>query len=504
MSSRQVMLAIDQGTTSTKALVIDQDGTILGTSFPERFAIEPSYPRPGWVEFDPQRILETVRQSAQAAIRNAGISYSDIAGIGLANQGETVIAFDGASGLPICPAISWQDRRTEEITQRWRADGLERNVFAKTGLRLDPYFSAAKLAWILEHVPAARELQSAGRLRLGTSDAWLLWQLTEGKQFVTDVSTASRTMLMDLSTLSWNSDLVESFGLAIDELPRIVPNAEPIGATTKESFSAEIPITGAIVDQQSALFGQRAWDVGQAKLTYGTGCFLLANIGTDSARRAPGLLTSVGWQIGGKTMYVFDGGVYSAGSLVDWLCELGLASDIEELASLAEATEPPSPVVLIPALSGLAAPRWSSRARACWLGMDLGTDRRHLARSALEAIAYRVEEIVDAMEESGIGLQHVNVDGGLTRCDSLMQIQADVLGVPLMRNSLAEFTALGAGYFAGLGCGLWDSPQQIPPPAAESIMFEPAPSVTAVYKSAFVRWKRACSVVVQMGEDALY
>ena len=504
MSSRKVILAIDQGTTSTKALVIDQGGTILGTSLPERFAIEPSYPRPGWVEFDPQRILETVRQSAQAAVRNAGVRYDEIAAIGLANQGETVIAFDGASGRPICPAISWQDRRTEEITQRWRSRGMEDNIFATTGLRLDPYFSAAKMAWILENVSKAGDLQIAGRLRLGTSDAWLLWQLSGGQQFSTDVSTASRTMLMDLSTLQWSPHLVESFGIAIDDLPQIVSNTERIGVTTKASFMAEVPITGICVDQQAALFGQRALDVGQAKITYGTGCFLLANIGTDAARRVPGMLTSVGWNVGSETTYVFDGGVYNAGSLVDWFCELGLAADVECVASLAQDLDSHSQVVLIPALSGLAAPRWSSRARACWLGMDLGTDRRHLARSALEAIAFRVKEIFDVMQESGIRLRHVNVDGGLTGCDLLMQIQADVLGVSLMRNSLTEFTGLGVGYLAGLGCGFWESPELLPRNTSASFAFEPDAKATSDYATSFARWKRACSLVVQMGEEGLF
>jgi len=504
MGSRKVILAIDQGTTSTKALVIDQAGTILGSSLPDRFTIEADYPQPGWVEFDPWQLAESVRRSAETAVHRAGVDQDEIAGIGLANQGETVIAFDAETGQPIYPAISWQDCRTEPITSDWSARGLQDSVHSTTGLRLDPYFSAAKWAWIMEHVSSARDLQAAGRLRLGTSDAWLLWQLTGGQQFVTDVSTASRTMLMDLSTLDWSPQLADSLGIAVSDLPRIVPNAEPIGVTSNTWCLPDVPITGLCVDQQAALFGHGALDSGQAKITYGTGCFLLANAGSDPKRRAPGLLTSVGWHIGNETAYVFDGGVYSAGSLVDWLCRLGLADDIQQLAELALAIDAPSPVMLIPAFSGLAAPRWSSRTRACWLGMDPGTDRSHLARSAFEAIAFRVKEIHDVMHNSGIPSRQVTVDGGLSGCDVLMQIQADVLDLSVARNSLSEFTALGAGYLAGLGCGLWQSPRQLPHSAVETIHFEPQASVRRDYANAFAKWQRACSAAVQMGEDGLF
>ena len=501
MSRPNAILAIDQGTTSTKAVVINEDGKILGSSLPDRFAIDVRYPQPGWVEFDPQQLLDSIRDSAQAAIASAQMSWSEIAGVGIANQGETVIAFNRATGRPIHPAISWQDCRTEAITNRWRSHGLEQDVFTTTGLRLDPYFSAAKMAWILENVDEARELRSAGRLGLGTSDAWLLYQLTGGTRFVTDVATASRTMLMNLSTLQWCPRLTELFGVGIDDLPKIVLNAEAIGNTVESSFGAEVPITGLCVDQQAALFGQRAVNSGQAKVTYGTGCFLLANIGSDSSQRAEGLLTSVAWRIADETTYVFDGGVYSAGSLVDWLCEIGLAVDVEELSRLAREIAAPSPVMLIPAFSGLAAPRWSSRARACWLGMDQSTDRRHLVRSALEAIAFRVKEICDAMDEAGFQLRRIDVDGGLSRCDLLMQIQADVLDIALVRSDVAECTALGAGYFAGLGCGLWNSTEQLPPSGEPSQVFKPAATGRDHYDAAFDRWTKACTAVIQLFES---
>ena len=498
MRRPHAILAIDQGTTSTKAIVLDEDGKILGSSLPDRFTIDVRYPRPGWVEFEPQQLLRSVCDSAKAAVAHANLSWSAIAGIGLANQGETVIAFDRATGRPIHPAISWQDCRTEAITNRWRQQGLEQDVLATTGLRLDPYFSAAKIAWILENVDEACTLQKAGRLGLGPSDAWLLHQLTGGEHFVTDVATASRTMLMDLATSQWSPQLAKSFGIAVDDLPRIVLNAEPIGLTAEPSFGAKVPITGLCVDQQAALLGHHAVESGQAKLTYGTGCFLLAHVGSDCSRRAAGLLTSVGWKTSEETAYVFDGGVYSAGSLMDWVCEIGLAADVDEVARLAREIDVPSPVLLIPAFSGLAAPRWASRARACWLGMDQSTDRRHLVRSALEAIAFRIKEIFDAMDDADFQLRRISVDGGLSRCDLLMQIQADVLDVPLARSDLAECTALGAGYFAGLGCGLWKSMAQLPSRIEPVRSFEPRASNAVRYEAAFDQWKNACTAVIQL------
>jgi glycerol kinase len=498
------ILAIDQGTTSTKSLVIDEEGRILGTSSPESFTVESRYPRSGWVECDPFRMLESVRQSADVALRNAGLKATDIAAIGLANQGETVIAFDAHNGLPVCPAISWQDRRAQGFADQWRADGLHDEVFRITGLRLDAHFSAAKLAWILENVPQARELQAAGRLRYGTSDAWLIWQLTGGRHFVTDVATASRTMLLDLATLEWSPRLSDLFGIPLTELPTLVPNSAPLGVTSRQSMGAEIPVTGICVDQQAALFGHCGVKPGNVKITYGTGCFVLANIGDNSSRRAAGLLTSVGWQIAEETAFVFDGGIYCAGSLVDWLCRLGLAKDVMEVARMAGEVGHTSQVMLIPAFGGLGAPRWSGSARACWVGMDYGTDRRHMVRSALESIAFGVKEIVEAMGDAGLRVERVDVDGGLSQCDLLMQIQADVLGIPLTRSNLTEFTAWGVGYLAGLGCGLWKSPRQLPRPEAEETTFEPCTAAGDRYSATFTKWKDACSHVVAMGDAGLF
>jgi glycerol kinase len=449
-------------------------------------------------------MLETVRQSAQAALRNAGLTANEVAAIGIANQGETVIAFDARDGRPVTSAISWQDRRGEPFAERWQAEGLHDELFRITGLRLDAYFSGPKLAWILQNVPQARMLQRSGQLRYGTSDAWLIWQLTGGRHFVTDVATASRTMLMDLATLNWSPTLSDSFGIPISGLPRILPNASSVGVTSRQAIGDEIPVAGICVDQQAALFGHGALDAGQAKITYGTGCFVLTNIGDVSTRRAPGLLTSVGWRIADNTSFVFDGGVYSAGSLIDWLCKLGLAPDVNAVSQLAAATGEESRVMLIPAFGGLAAPRWASRARACWVGIDHGTNQGDLARSALESIAFCVKEIVEAIGDAGIQLERVDVDGGLSQCDLLMQIQADVLGIPLSRSDLPEYTAVGAGYLAGLGGGLWRSLNELPTPSQEKKMFTPDEAAGRRLRSTFAAWKEVCSRVVAMGDAGLF
>lgn len=504
LGNPQYILAIDQGTTSTKALVMDLAGRVVGTSWPARFAVEPCYPRPGWVEFAPEQMLRSVLESARTAVRSAGLSLRDIAGIGLANQGETVIAFDADTGRPVYPAISWQDRRGDELIQKWRADGLEAVIVSATGLRLDAYFSAVKMAWIVENVPAARSLLAAGRLRLATSDAWLLWQLTGGRCYVTDVSTASRTMLMDLATGTWSPHLTAACDIAAAALPEIAANTEPIGVTAQALFDAEVPITALCVDQTAALFGQLALDAGQTKITYGTGCFVLANIGPRADQCVPGIVTSVGWRLDDVTTFVLDGGVYAAGSLVDWVCKLGLANDVVELAESAQHANRGSSVLLVPALGGLAAPRWSGTARACWLGMDHNTDRHYLARSALEAIAFCVKEIFDAMNSAGVRFDAVHVDGGLSQCDMLMQIQADVLGMPLIRRALPEATATGIGYLAGLGCGLWKSTHELPRRPEPQKTIEPQPGTLDELLARFAKWQQACATVVSLGESGLF
>lgn len=498
------LLAIDQGTTSTKALVLRDDGRIVAASPP--CPVKPSFPRPGWVEFDPDAMLRSVLDSATAAVAAAGLKWTDIAAIGLANQGETVIAFDGDSGRPIYPAISWQDRRGDEYVERWRSAGRADAVRASTGLRLDAYFSAPKLAWILEHVPEARLLHRAGKLRCGTSDAWLVRQLTGGKSYVSDAATASRTMLLDLSTLQWNGELAASLDLPPAALPRVGANTGQLGVTDPELFGGvEIPITGLCVDQQAALFGHRAFARGAAKITYGTGCFVLTNLGGRAATRVDGLLTSVGWQLGDDAVYVLEGGAFSGASLLDWLCGLNIASDVVELGRLAQsAAERPSSVVLVPAFSGLGAPFWSARARACWLGMDSSADRATLARSAFESIAFSVAHIAEAMGDAVSPDICIRVDGGLSRSPYLMQLQADVLGKPLEACDMADCTALGVGYLAGIGCGLWPSTDDLPASREAATIYEPRTARHDDLREALARWRRGCDAVIELGHAGLF
>jgi glycerol kinase len=498
------ILAVDQGTTSTKALVVGEDGTTLGTSWPARFAIKSNHPQPGWVEYDPDQILETVCESARAAAAHAGVDSAEITGIGLANQGETVVAFNSKTGRPVYPAISWQDRRGEEYIAQWLREGLEETVIAVTGLRLDAYFSAAKLAWILNNVPQAQTLLADGVLCFGTLDSWLIWQLSRERRFVTDAATASRTMLVDLATCQWSLPVASACQLPLETLPEIVANAVPVGVSDKALLGSEIPITGLCVDQPAGLFGRLAFDVGQTKITYGTGCFVLANTGRESSTRAAGLLTSVGWQYSGSTTFVFDGGVYSAGSLVDWMCRLGLVANVAEISEHAHDADQSQQVFLIPALGGLAAPHWRGRTRACWVGMDHSTNRSHLVRSALEAIAFRVKEICDAMADAGVSLREVHVDGGLAQCDWLMQIQADVLHVPLRRSAMSEFTALGIGYLAGLGAGVWSALDELPRCSGAEQLFEPSSKCADYYQEKFEKWKQVCGAAIAMGEEGLF
>lgn len=483
------ILAIDQGTTSSKAVLVDETGAIQSSS--RNFAVAALHPRAGWVEFDPKQMLESVVGAAKDALGQAGVDAEDVSAIGLANQGETVIAFDGATGEPVCPAISWQDRRTIGIIEQWRADGIETEVARRTGLRLDPYFSASKLHWILDNVPEAKGLLRDGRLKMATSDAWLLWQL--GTRFVTDVSTASRTMLMNLESLGWDERLLDATGVPRECLPEIVGNAE-IACETRV-LGPSIPIAGLCVDQQAALFGQRCFRNGEAKATYGTGCFVLANVGGANDARRDGVLTSVGWRIGGAASYVLDGGIYSAGSILNWLRDaLGLFRDFAELEKLASSVDDTGGVYLLPGFAGLGSPYWEPDARAAFVGLTLATRREHLARAALEAIAFRVKDVVDAMD---INVHALQVDGGLTRNDFLMQLQSDLLGIPIARGDHPEATALGAAMMAGIGAGMYDGIGGLPEADARVEVFEPRAEHRDSLLARYDEWRRrmiACRV----------
>jgi len=494
-----LVLAIDQGTTSTKALVVDQTGRVVGQS--DGHAVDAHHPEPGWVEYDPEQMLATVVDAARAAVGSAGVGFESIDAVGLANQGETSIAFDASDGAAIHPAISWQDRRTEETVAEWRERGLEDEARATTGLGIESYFSAPKIAWILANVGRAIELRPSGRLRAGTSDGWLLWRLGGGRDFVTDAATASRTLLLDLAEMRWSASLADAFGVPVDVLPRIEANAGRLATVDRQWFGVELPITGLCVDQQAALFGHGCFDAGAAKATYGTGCFLLANVGDDPAVRARGLLTCVAWKIGSQTSYALDGGVYSAGSLVEWFVDIGVAESAADVSRLAAEVGDSAGAVLIPALAGLAAPRWQGRARACLAGMSHATDRRHLARAALEAIAYRVREIFDAMAEAGVRLSGLNADGGLTGSAPLMQLQADALGAPVHLAATSELTGFGVALLAGLGAGVWPSLASLPVPRRGAVSYEPKSSSEA--QAGYVRWRRFCDEVERWGAAGL-
>lgn len=489
------ILAIDQGTTSSKALLLDKKGRIRATS--RNFGVDAAFPQSGWVEFDPAQMLQSVVLAAKDALAQAQISFEDVFAVGLANQGETVLAFDADTGEPVCPAISWQDKRTSDIISQWRADGLESEVVSRAGLRLDPYFSAAKMRWILDNVPRASELLRERRLRLGTSDAWLLWQL--GGRFITDVSTASRAMLLNLKTLRWDEKLLQATGIPFECLPEIVPNAEHVCELDRRFLGRGIPITGLCVDQQAALFGQRCFLPGQAKATYGTGCFVQANAGRDASIRKDGVLTSVGWRIGDDISYVLDGGIYSAGSILNWLRdEMKLYQDFKELESFASSVDDTNGVFLIPAFAGLGSPYWQPDAKAAWVGLTLSVQRAHLARAALEAIAFRVKDVVDAMSGPDLTMHTLQVDGGVTKNDFLMQLQADLLGIPICRSGQTEATALGVALMAGIGAGASSGTRDLPEGKAMYELFTPRKgNSTDELLSRYEQWRRIAREMIR-------
>ncbi len=485
--TKKYILALDQGTTSSKGVILDHQGQVVAVS--ENFSIEVQSPEMGWVAYDPHEMFTSLVSAGRDAIRKANVQPSDITVIGLANQGETVIAFDKETGEPVSSAISWQDRRTTGIIDRWQEKGWSAEIMEKTGLKLDPYFSAAKMRWILENVPRAAILSEKGRLCLATSDTWLISRLTGLECLVTDLATASRTMLLNLETLEWDMGLLEKLDIPGASLPELVPNTRIIGIVNSEWFGAEIPLGGLCVDQQAALFGQHCFNPGEAKLTYGTGCFMLGNIGVDATRRSTDLLTSVGWQTAGKTQYVFDGGIYTTGAVVDWMINrLKLLESPEEIDQILSDKTPIPELFFIPALSGLAAPYWEPEARGSWYGLTLAHDRRSLVKSAMEGIGFRVMDIFGLMEASGLVLDSIKVDGGLTRNRFLMQLQADLFGIPIAVMDLVEATAIGIGLMSGMAAGIFSSPSDFPkhPPPQE--IYRPNDQNRAGILQRYERW----------------
>jgi glycerol kinase len=451
-ASMKYILALDQGTTSSRAILFDQAGSIISAAQKEFRQI---FPRPGWVEHDPNEIWATQSNVAGEAILKAGLTANDIAAIGITNQRETVVVWDRKTGRPIHNAIVWQDRRTAGACDRLKADGLAPMIRRKTGLVADAYFSGTKLQWILKHVKGARELARAGELAFGTVDSWLVWNLTGGKRHVTDASNASRTMLFNLKTGAWDETLLNLFGVPRALLPEVRPSIEVYGETT--IFGGPIPIAGIAGDQQSALFGQVCTRPGMVKNTYGTGCFMLMNTGKKPITSKNKLLTTVAWRMNNQTEYALEGSIFIAGAVVQWLRDgLGLITSSGEVESLAARVPDSAGVYVVPAFAGLGAPHWDAYARGIIAGITRGTSSAHLARAALEGIAYQVSDVLRAMEaDAGIKLKELRVDGGACMNNLLMQFQADLLGVPVVRPRVSETTALGAAYFAGLAVGYW-------------------------------------------------
>ncbi|MEK7685742.1 MAG: glycerol kinase GlpK [Verrucomicrobiota bacterium] len=452
------ILALDQGTTSSRAIIFDHAGSIKAVAqkeFPQIF------PKPGWVEHNPNDLWSSQAGVAAEALANAGLSARDIAAIGITNQRETTIVWDRKTGQPICNAIVWQDRRTASICDRLKAKGLEPLIRKKTGLVVDAYFSGTKLQWILKHVKGAREKAKAGDLAFGTVDTWLVWNLTGGKRHVTDASNASRTLLFNIKTGDWDPEMLDLFDVPRSVLPEVRSSSEVYGEASL--FTEPIPIAGMAGDQQAALFGQVCTRPGMVKNTYGTGCFMLMNTGSKPIASKNNLLTTVAWRIGNHTDYALEGSIFIAGAVVQWLRDgLGIIRSSAEIEALASQVTDTHGVYLVPAFSGLGAPHWDPYARGLMAGITRGTTASHIARAALEGIAYQVMDVLKAMEaDAGIRLKELRVDGGACANNLLMQFQADLLTVPVVRPKVSETTALGAAYLAGLAVGYWKNPSEI-------------------------------------------
>jgi len=455
----QFILALDQGTTSSRAIVFDHSGLPVASSQKEFTQI---YPKPGWVEHDPEEIWSTQIGVATEVLAKAGLKSTDIAGIGITNQRETTIVWDRISGKPVYNAIVWQDRRTAEFCDRLKAEGTDRTILEKTGLIVDAYFSATKVRWILQNVKGARQLADNGQLAFGTVDSWLVWNLTNGKLHLTDVSNASRTMLYNIHTLEWDKDLLKIFDIPENMLPDVRSSSDVYGQTIGQ-FSSEIPVAGIAGDQQAALFGQMCIEPGMVKNTYGTGCFMMMNIGNKPIESKSKLLTTIAWRIGNETRYALEGSIFIAGAVVQWLRDgLGIITKSVDVEALAAKVKDSDGVYFVPAFAGLGAPYWNQHARGTMVGITRGSTSAHIARAALDSIAFQTLEVLQAMEkDSGIEIKELRVDGGATVNNNLMQFQSDLLQASVIRPKITETTALGAAYLAGIAVGYWESMDEI-------------------------------------------
>lgn len=489
MSTRYV-LALDQGTTGSTALVLDHDLQVRGRGYRE---FPQHYPNHGWVEHAPEDIFGSALEAGRTAIAAAGIAASEIRAIGITNQRETTLLWDRITGQPVGNAVVWQCRRSAPICEQWRRVGLEPIIREHTGLEVDAYFSASKVRWLLDHVPGLETRAAAGEVLFGTVDSWLLWRLTGGAVHATDVTNASRTMMYHIHGGAWDDDLLAAFDLPGHILPEVRPSCASFGTARAEHFGADIPITGIAGDQQAALFGQACLAPGSAKNTYGTGCFLVMNTGARAVASKNRLLTTVAWQLGGAPMqYALEGSVFSAGSAVQWLRDgLGLIRTAPDIEPLATSVPDNGGVFFVPAFTGLGAPHWDMYARGAMVGLTRNSGAAHLGRAVLESVAYQTRDLIDAMRSDvGHPLDSLRVDGGMVVNDFLMQFQADILGLPVERPALTESTALGAACLAGLAVGVWDSPDEIARRIRIERVFEPRMSADQ-RETLHADWQRA-------------
>ena len=486
---KKYVIALDQGTSSSRAIVFDHEGNALSVSQKE---FTQHFPRPGWVEHDPMEIWATESGVMMEAVAALGAHPDEIAAIGITNQRETTVVWDAATGKPVCNAIVWQDRRTSEFCDSLKAEGWTERIREKTGLLIDAYFSGTKVRWILENVPGARERADKGELRFGTVDSWLVWNLTGGSVHVTDVSNASRTMLFNIHTLQWDEELLALMGIPASMMPEVRSSSEVYGTTSL--LGGEVPVAGMAGDQQAALFGQMCTEPGTVKNTYGTGCFLLMNTGSQPITSRNNLLTTIAWKIGDKVDYALEGSIFVAGSVVQWLRDgLGLIKSSSEIEALALTVPDNGGVHFVPALTGLGAPDWDPYAKGTITGITRGTTAGHIARAALEGIAFQTMDIVEAMgKDAGVPLKELKVDGGASRDNLLMQFQADVIGAQVIRPQVTETTALGAAYLAGIAVGFWAGVEEVKQQWKAERVFAPAATAAEV-AAAKAGWADAIS-----------
>lgn len=485
------VLAIDAGTTSNRAVLVDHAGKIVKTSQRE---FEQIFPEPGWVEHDPEEIWATQKFVIRDVLKKEGIMASDIAAIGITNQRETTIVWNKKTGLPVYNAIVWQDRRTAGFCDKLRKKGLEPVIREKTGLLADAYFSGTKIKWILDNVPGAREAAKKGELAFGTVDTWLVWRLTHGEKHITEVSNASRTLLFNIHTLEWDRELLKVMDIPLSMLPEVKASSELMGNTLKEHFGEEIPVAGIAGDQQAALFGQMCTEEGMAKNTYGTGCFMMMNTGNKAIQSEHNLLTTIAWKINNEVSYALEGSIFVGGAVVQWLRDkLHIIQSAKDVEKLAAGVEDNGGVYFVPAFVGLGAPHWDQYATGTIIGLSRGSTDAHIARAALEAIALQSMDVINTMaKDSGIYLKELRVDGGAAANNLLMQIQADVIQKKVIRPEIIETTALGAAYLAGLAVGFWESVEQLKEQWTEGKSFTPEKDPEQL-KVLISNWNKALS-----------